>query len=349
MTFLVIVVLSFLFFCTPALAAEVPKEAEEILQESGVDAADAGSWSLSNLFDTLKKATVGQLEEPIRFAAQAVGYLLLGCVVALVAGENRWRSCINAVAVLGFGVMSLSAMMALVGRVCATAQESQTYLVGFVPVYSGVILLGGQTAGAAVYGGMFLSMSGFLSAIIQNFLMPVMQIYFCFSVSASLWGNKGIAEAAKLFGKLLSWLLKLCGALFSFVLGLQTVLAGNVDSAALKIGKNVLSGAVPVVGDAAAAALSSAASAIHLLKGSLALASIVVLGGMFLPALLQCVLYYLAFSCAGVVATGSGQKPCGDICTLFAEGAGLCGSVLVLYFFMVFFSTVLLLVTGNGG
>ena len=33
---------------------------------------------------------------------------------------------------------------------------------------------------------------------------------------------------------------------------------------------------------------------------------------------------------------------------VYAEGAGLCGSVLVLYFFLVFLSTALLLLTGNG-
>lgn len=314
-----------------------------------MDAGDVGGWSFDALMAWLEKLFLGEWKAPLHFAAQAAGYLLLGCAISLIAGDSRWKNCIDAVTVLGFGVMSISSMMALVGQVSTTAQESQTYLAAFVPVYTGVIALGGQTAGAAVYGGMFLSMSAFLSALIQNLLLPVMQIYFCFSVSASLWGNRGIAEAAKLFGKCLSWLLKVCGAAFSFVLGLQTILAGNADSAALRIGKNVLSGAIPVIGDAASAALSSAASALHLLKGSLALAAVVVLGGAFLPVMLHCLLYYLAFSCTGVVAAGSGQKTCGEICSLFAEGARLCASVLVLYFFMVFFSTVMLLVTGNGG
>ena len=200
-----------------------------------------------------------------------------------------------------------------------------------------------------MYGGMFLAMSTFLSGAIRAFLLPVMQIYFCFAVSASLWGNPGIEEAANLFSRCLGWLLKGCGILFSFVLGLQGILAGNSDSAGLRAGKSLLSGILPVVGDAAAAALESSVAALHLLKGSLALAVILVVAAAFLPALLQCGFHFIVFSAAGILASATGQRQCGQICRLFSDGAGLCASVLTLYFFMVFLSTALLLLTGSGG
>ena len=90
------------------------------------------------------------------------------------------------------------------------------------------------------------------------------------------------------------------------------------------------------------------AAAVQLLKGSLALAALLALGASFTPILLHCLLYSLAFSGAGITALASGQKQCGRLCRLYAEGAGLCGSVLVLYFFLVLLSTALLLLTGNG-
>ena len=77
--------------------------------------------------------------------------------------------------------------------------------------------------------------------------------------------------------------------------------------------------------------------------------AVLVLGAAFLPVLLRCGLYFLAFSAAGVLASATGQRQCGQICRLFADGAGLCASVLTLYFFMVFLSTLLLLITGSGG
>ena len=126
-------------------------------------------------------------------------------------------------------------------------------------------------------------------------------------------------------------------------------MATGTDRAALKIGKSVLSAAVPVVGDAAAAALGSASAAIGLLKGSLALAAVAALGAAFAPVLARCGLYWLVFSGMGILAAGLGQKRSKQICTLFGQGTRLCGAILVLYFFLVILSTLLLLLGGNGG
>lgn len=337
-----------LLFCLVAPAAFAAGTGQAS-SDAGADISAALNWDLSTLWEILLDAARQAVGEPVRLATQTITFLILSCTAGLIAGQSGWQKCIDAVAVLGFGAISLAGMMELVSQVGQTAQECQTYLIGFVPVYTATAVAGGQTSGAAVYSTMFYAMSGFLSGAIRSILMPVMQIYFCFGVSAAVWGNDGVAEAAGLFAKCLSWLLKLCGTLFSFVLGLQNILAGSVDNAAIRMGRGVLSGAIPVVGDAAAAALTGAVSAVQLLKGSLALAAVLVLGGLFLPVFLRCLLFYLSFSVAGIVAAGSGQKQCWQICRNFAQGARLCGSILTLYFFMVFLSTALLLITGTGG
>lgn len=337
-----------LLFCLVAPAAFAAGTGQAS-SDAGADISAALNWDLSTLWEILLDAARQAVGEPVRLATQTITFLILSCTAGLIAGQSGWQKCIDAVAVLGFGAISLAGMMELVSQVGQTAQECQTYLIGFVPVYTAAAVAGGQTSGAAVYSTMFYAMSGFLSGAIRSILMPVMQIYFCFGVSAAVWGNAGVAEATGLFAKCLSWLLKLCGTLFSFVLGLQNILAGSVDNAAIRMGRGVLSGAIPVVGDAAAAALTGAVSAVQLLKGSLALAAVLVLGGLFLPVFLRCLLFYLSFSVAGIVAAGSGQKQCWQICRNFAQGARLCGSILTLYFFMVFLSTALLLITGTGG
>ena len=133
------------------------------------------------------------------------------------------------------------------------------------------------------------------------------------------------------------------------MLGLQSTLAATVDNAALKTGKGLLQGAITVVGDAAAAALTGAAAALQLLKGSLALAALLARAALFAPLFLKSLAYTVTFAAAGIVAGATGQKQCARLCHLYFEGARLCGSVLVLYFFMVFLSTALLLLAGNGG
>ena len=301
-------------FALPAGAVELPRAAQDILDAGGPALESVAEWTLEGVLSELWRMVDGVVGQPVGFAGRALLFLLLGCAAGMLAGRGGWQRCVEAVTVLGFGAMSLSAMMDLAEKVGQTAENCQTYLVAFIPVYSGAAIAGGQVGAATVYGTMFFAMSNFLAGMIRGGIIPVLRIYFCFAISASVWGNAGMAEAARLFSRCLSWLLKGCGALFSLVLGLQTILAGNADSAALRVGRSLLSGAIPVVGDAAAAALSSSAAAVQLLKGSLALAALAALAAMFLPAFAQCALYFLAFSGSGVVACGSGQDQCGQIC-----------------------------------
>lgn len=333
----------------PVRAEEPPAEVEALLASDDNSVEDAAGWQLTDVLDWLAELLTGALQKPIRFALRAAGYLLLVGVLNLLAGNESWRQCIDAVAVLGFGVLSLDAVMTLADTVAAAAQDCQNYLIAFIPVFSGVTAMGGQAAGAMAYSGMFFTMSGFLAALIKVVLLPVMQIYFCFAACACIWGNPGIEEAASLFVRCLQAGLKLCGILFSLVLGVQNLLAATVDSAALKTGKSVLQGFIPVVGDAAAAALSGAVAAVQMLKGSLALAALLALAAVFVPIFVQCLLYSVAFAGAGIVASASGQKTCGHLCRLYFAGSKICMSVLVLYFFMIFLSTALLLLAGNGG
>ena len=327
----------FVLWASPphAGAETLPPDVQAFLADDAPTVEDAAAWQWGDLLDQLAGAATKGLQEPLRFALQAGGYLLLAGVLGLLAGGGSWRRCLDAVAALGFGVLSLDAMMAMSETVLTTAQDCQNYLVAFVPVFSGVAAAGGQTAGSLVYSGMFLTMSGFLAGLIQSVLLPVMQIYFCF--------------AACLLAHGLQWLLKLCGVVFGAVLGLQNVLANTVDTTMLRTGKSVLQGFIPVVGDAASAALSGAAAAVQMLKGSLALAALLALAAAFVPVFLQCLFYGAAFAAAGAAALAGGQRSCGQLCRLYLEGTKLCASVLVLYFFMVFLSTALLLITGNGG
>ena len=331
-----------------AFAQELPPETQSILQQSPALPA-AESWTLAGLWQAAQELLLQPVAEPLQFALRLCGYLLLAGVLGLVCGPGSWQKCMDCIAVLGFGAASLSAMMQLVQTVADTAVDCQNYLAAFIPVYSGAAALGGQTAGAAAYSGLFYAVSGLLGGAIAKIVLPVMQVYFCFAACACIWGSPGIEEAARLFSRMLTWLLKSCGAVFGLVLGLQSVLTDAADSAALKTGKGLLQGLLPVVGDAAAAALTGAAAAVQLLKGSLALAAVAALAAIFLPCLARCFLYAAAFGAAGLVAGFGGQKQCGRLCSLYLEGAKLCASVLVLDLFMVVLSTALLLIMGNGG
>ena len=157
----------------PALADELPKAAQELIDESGVSAADAAGWTLTDVLDRLGEWAVSGFRPALHFAAQSAGYLLLAGLLGLLAGRP-YSAYAEILSVLGFGSLSLSTAMQLTTLVGSTAQDCRTYLTAFVPVFSGLAAAGGQTSGALVYSGLFLAMSGVLSAVVEELLLPVM-------------------------------------------------------------------------------------------------------------------------------------------------------------------------------
>ena len=90
--------------------------------------------------------------------------------------------------------------------------------------------------------------------------------------------------------------------------------------------------------------------------GTLSLSAAMQLTELVAATAQDCRTYLTAFvpvfsglAAAGILAGATGQRQCAQLCRLYFEGARLCGSMLVLYFFMIFLSTALLLLAGNGG
>ena len=153
-------------------AETLPDNADTILGEGETAVRQVSGWQLRDMLSWLANLIGTDLREPIQFALQAGIYLLFAGALSLLVSGDAWRRCLEAVSLLGFGTMSLGAMMGLTDTVVTTAQDCQNYLVAFVPVYSGVATMGGQSAGALVYSGMFFTMSGFLAGIIRLLLLP---------------------------------------------------------------------------------------------------------------------------------------------------------------------------------
>ena len=81
----------------------------QALLPSESQSGDAGAWTLDDVLDALGDWALQGVKEPLRFAAQAVLTLCIGCAAGL-AVSGSWRTCLEATAVLAFGTLSLSAM-----------------------------------------------------------------------------------------------------------------------------------------------------------------------------------------------------------------------------------------------
>lgn len=90
-------------------------------------------------------------ENPLRFLTQIAQnyadvflFLLLLIVLSFLLGESRNADLLELVSAAGTGVFLWSTLAELAQRICAGMEHWKNYLTGFLPVYSGVLIAGGE-------------------------------------------------------------------------------------------------------------------------------------------------------------------------------------------------------------
>ena len=343
-----VVLLALLLPLTVFAQEPVPQEIQQFLDEPGVSSQQFSAATLPELVKSGWRLVKEQAEKPLRLLIQALGIALVGAVALALAPQKEWAQPLESICVLGVFGFTLSPALELVGTISNSITQWQTYLVSFVPVFSGVMFSCGQPTQAAVYSGMFLTMSAFSAQLICAVALPVLQIYLALNTASGLCSISGLSDGCAFLAKAVKWVLGLISILFSAVLGLQSVLASNADSLAIKTGQFLISSSIPFVGGVASDAMGSVISGLKVLKGSLGFAAIAMLAVSFVPILVQCMGYYVAYCLGGAASKAFGLDRAGKVMEGMGQAIGLCISFLVFFFMLVVLSTALMIITGGG-
>lgn len=332
-----------------AFGAEYPDAAQAVIDQAPVEAdrflnMEPGEWA-GYFWEKAKEPFLA----PVKALTQAALYLIMVCLSQALISSGAFQDVLKLVGTLGFAQLSCQQLGGLLAGMEETSLAWHSYLCGFIPIFSGIMAMGGQTASAGVYGGLFLGLSGLLAQGITQLLIPGVKIYIAVSVGAQLWGNQGIRDGTRMIYKGVNWLLKGICILCAGVLGLQGMLSQNMDKAVSKGGQALVNLFLPVVGDLAAQAIAGVAAGIRVLKGTLAFAAIGTIFIEFLPVMAGCISGIVLFWILSACAKSCGLGQCGGLSEAFAEGIQLCLSGMVLYFVLVLSVTLMMAVMGGAG
>ena len=165
-------------------------------------------------------------ENPLRFLTQIAQnyadvflFLLLLIVLSFLLGESRNADLLELVSAAGTGVFLWSTLAELAQRICAGMEYWKNYLTGFLPVYSGVLIAGGEANAGASACGLLLSGLCLLAQGTALWLEPLLQSYLAISMACCISSQKGLADSCRMVGSLLRKGLIWTGKLFAAVSG----------------------------------------------------------------------------------------------------------------------------------
>lgn len=196
------------------------------------------------LLSLLPASPLEMIRQMAHCYADVLLFLLLLILLSFLVGEAADNALLELAAAVGCGTLLWGDLMTLAQQVCERMTGWKDYLLGFLPVYSGVLTAGGEANAGAAASGLLLTGLCFLAQCTATVVRPLLQSYLAVSMACCISTQRGLSDTCRATGVLLQKGLRWAGRLFAVLLGLQRAITVQLDRSALRLGE-LFTGSVP--------------------------------------------------------------------------------------------------------
>lgn len=319
------------------------------LKQSPIDLEQAAQSPWQVLLDILPQSPGVLLRQTIHSYTSVLLFLVLTALLHLLTGECADSALLDLAAAGGCGILLWEGLLGQAQQLCQQTEHWKNFLLGFLPVYAGVLTMGGEAAAGSAASGALLTALCFLAQALTLLVQPLLQCYLTLSMACciSSGSGSGLAAFCKGVGSVLRQALGWAGRLLVVLLGLQRAAALQLDRFSLRTGK-LLTGSVPIIGQTLSSASETVLAGIQLLKSGLGLAALSVLGAEFVPLYLGLMFQLALLMGCSLLCSLTGVSRCKALFDCFAEAVRCMAAVVVLFFGLAVAGVTLLFVVGGG-
>ncbi len=319
-------------------------EITEALSLFGIDGLESGSLnfsveSLSHYFSTNLKE---KAESALSLFLELFSLLLCVGLIETLAGKEK-SDLLSLLGVCAFSVLAAQKTFDLLNVAATAAEGINKLMLSFVPIYGGIIAVGGNPMSAAAYDSLTLFLAQLVSLLTSKFVVPFVGVILCFTVAFSMSRVVNCSRFLSAAGKISNFVLGFAAACFTGFLSLKGILASSSDGASAKTVRFLVSSLVPVVGGAMSDAYSAFFSSINLIKSSVAVVGMTAIVIACMPAIIELLLNFTALSLLSFASELLNREELTQLFRGFSLSLKLLSLVLVYEMFILVISTGLML------
>ena len=185
-----------------AAAAEVAPW-QTYLEKAPVQAEQFAADPLGTLLRLFAAEPVQLLRDALQQYAAILLFLSLAAGLAFLLQDTADKALLELAAAGGCGVLLWQELDKLAAALCTRMAGWKSYLLGFLPVYSGVLAAGGEWNAGAAANGFLLTVLCFIAQAVTLWLQPLLRSYLAISMACGISSRKSLSEGCTLTGRLL--------------------------------------------------------------------------------------------------------------------------------------------------
>ena len=210
---------------------------EPYLQQSRIDLEKAASSPWETLKSFLPRSFGALVRQTASRYTSVLLFLTLTAVLGLLAGECTDGALLDLVAAGGCGVLLWGSLLEEAQKLCEQVESWRSFLLGFLPVYAGVLTMGGEGAAGSAASGALLTALCFLAQLAAGFVQPLLHCYLMLSMACCVSSEPALGIFCKGVGSALRQALGWAGKILVALLGLQRAAAFQLDRFSLRTGQ----------------------------------------------------------------------------------------------------------------
>jgi stage III sporulation protein AE len=318
-----------------AQAAAVPDELQEALPQAAEELLDGESETGTDLNGGIRSILSGiskRIEKVLRERLRGAALILLAVLLCSAADgfyqgvdSKPVRNLTPMAGALSITLLTAGSLDSLIGLGAGAIEEMHTFSGVLLPTLAAVTAAGGAVGTAAAQQVATVFFIDLLLSLINGLLIPAVYLYIGALTASAMLSDERLGSIASALKKTSTWLLSASMIAFTVYLSVVRVISGTADSAAVKVTKAAIAGAVPVVGSILSEASETVLAGAGMLKGTIGvfgmLAVLAVCAYPFLQLGVQYLVYKLTAFLAGIIGTP-------ELCRLIDGLGGAFGLVL---------------------
>ena len=314
-----------------AVTQQLDWDLRTVLEQMGLSVSSPEQvgehFTLAGVWDVLRDFCADRIQLPFQMLG---GLLTVILFAALLEGMQCSTSHAATVRVFDY-VCALAAVSLLadplfqsIAAVQTALEQGASFMTAFVPVFAGILAAGGTAGTAVCYQTGVIALSDGVLQLICHTLLPLSR-------------------------KVTTWTLGLLMSVFLGVLSMQNLISGSTDTAAAKTTRYVLSNFVPVVGSAVSDAYATVRGSLQILRSTTGVLGIMALCLLFLPPLLQLLLYRMVVAVGAAAAELFGTQRLLRLLRGTQQALAIAFALLVCFAVMFIVATAVAMTIGKGG
>lgn len=296
------------------LSNSLDQNSQDSLNNLGIDEKDYNSiinLSFSDFFKEILRIAGQEGVTPLSSLALVMCLLLIYSVFDNFRDDLKGRNMqtiSDAVFVLIITLSIVTPVVSVVNRAVSSIENAGSFMLLYIPIMVVALITNGQGVTGASYYSFVVMVGEGITWLSSHLIAPLLSVFLGVSVTSSVSSDIKLDGIIRELSKFIKWVIAFVMTVFSGLLTFKTLITTAADTVSTRAVRFTLSSFIPIVGSALSEAYKTIQGSMTLLKTGLGVFVIISVVIVFLPVVINCLLWIISLNISSGVADMLGVK-----------------------------------------